>query len=112
MVNDFDRPQPRGQAEMKNVAAEALGQKGGKPHAPRFHRMSITAAENGHSISHTIVKKRKPPKGGVDNTSPGVSDGEDHVSKEAVFGHDHPIAQHIQAIHDHMMKYHDQDQTD
>jgi hypothetical protein len=107
--NDFNRPQPRGDAEMKNVAAESFGQgkpgkSSGRPRSPRFHRMSITAAENGFSLDHTVEKKsqRKNSDGGMDPMT-------DHVSKTAVFGHDHPISHHIKALHDHMVTLHDTD---
>jgi hypothetical protein len=108
MKSDFDRPQPRGQTEMQNIASESFGQTkpGTKPRSPKFHRMSITAAENGFSLDHTVEKKRKPRP---NDDSRGIGPETDHVSKTAVFGHDHPISHHIKALHDHMVSLHDPD---
>lgn len=102
--------QPRSDMEAGNIAAEAMGgETKGKPRAPRFHRMSIEAAANGVTINHTVkvpVKQGKTkgeqfPGGGASPSLAG-SDGERHVETQGVFGHDHPIMQHVHAIHKHM----------
>ena len=107
---DFGPPQPRDRGEKENVAREVLGQKThSRTHAPKFHRMSITAAQNGVSINHTMkvpVKKGKNTNSG--QISGGVTpmsgdDGMVHKDTEHVFGHDHPVMEHLHAIHQHIM---------
>ena len=99
--------QPRGAAEAKNIASEAMGGKS-KPRAPRFHRMSITAAENGVSVEHTVKKfsKGEKTRGGNDtavNPSPSGPWGDRtwEESKTHVLNSDHPMMAHINALHEH-----------
>lgn len=100
--------QPRGDVEKANIASEAFGGQGkGKPRAPKFHRMSITAAENGVSINHTMkVKTGKTSKTGARSGSSfpmsGSDDGVTEKNTEHVFGNDHPVMHHLHAIHKHI----------
>jgi len=103
-VNDFNRPQPRSEEEMHNVAAEAMGFGAGRKKAPRFHRMSISAAENGFSIDHTM--EHEPEDNDRNRESGDPFHQERHTTKTVVFGHDHPMSAHIHALHDHMKQFH------
>ena len=110
MRNNFVQPQPRSDVEKQNVAAEAMGgqTKGGKPRAPRFHRMSITAAANGVSVDHDVkVPVKKGKTGGQEfHGSSLPTSGEDGTrthNSTHVFGGDHPVMHHIHAIHKHIM---------
>lgn len=102
--------QPRNVAEAKNIASAAMGGQGkdgsGKPRAPKFHRMSITAAENGVSVEHTVKKfpNKEKTKGGQDtpvNPSSSGPWGEGAETKTHVLGSDHPMMQHLNALHEH-----------
>lgn len=98
--------QPRGEVEKKNVAKEAMGGGTSKPRAPRFHRMSIVAAENGVSVEHTIKKfpKTEKTKGAEDtqvNPSPSGPWGDGTDTKTHVLGSDHPMMAHVNALHEH-----------
>lgn len=100
--------QPRGTVEKQNLAAEVMGgkTKGNHPRAPKFHRMSITAAENGVSVEHTVKKFKNDTKhkGGNDtpvNPSSTGPWGEGTDTKTHVLGNDHPMMAHLNALHEH-----------
>jgi hypothetical protein len=101
--------QPRSDIEKGNIAAEAMGMPTkGKARAPRFHRMSITAAANGVSVNHTMkvkVKRGHTTNSGEQRGSTLPTSGDDmtHHDSEHVFGGDHPVMHHINAIHQHIM---------
>lgn len=99
-MNDFDVPQPRGQAEIANVASEAMGMKGGKLHSPKFHRMSISAAENGYSVDHTIESEPSDNDRNRNSSDPMAGQGPHHTTKTHLVTTGHPAYHHIQAIHD------------
>lgn len=86
-VNFDTESRPATVADKTNVAREIIGLADGKSanRAPKFHSMHIASAENGSILDH--VKKTNPT--GPDKTT------------KIVIPHDHPMHQHIQALHDH-----------
>lgn len=102
-TNDFSAPQPRGQSELSDVSAEAMGQQPGKIHAPRFHRMSITSAENGYSVDHTTKHEPSDNDRNRETGDPMVGQGPNgsrEITKTHLVTRDHPAYQHIHAIHE------------
>lgn len=80
-------PQPSNAGEKSNVAREVMGLATGKAagRAPKFHSIHIASAENGAILDHT--EKLNP-------------NGPDK-SHKVVVPHDHPVMEHIRAIHEH-----------
>lgn len=99
--NDFDRPQPRSSQEMENISAESMGQQpSGKMHAPRFHRMSISAAENGYSVDHTVEDEPSDNDRNRDSGDPMAGQGPHHTTKTHLVTAHHPAYHAIHAIHE------------
>lgn len=109
----WNTQQPKGRSEKAQVAADAFDNKSPNPATPsrpsrKFHRMSITAAENGVSVEHSIKKFRNATKerGGQDTpVNPSSSgpwgSGDDVETKTHVLGNDHPMMAHLNALHEH-----------
>lgn len=89
---DMDGP------EKVKVAKGAMGMDEGEsasvPSVPKFHSMTISGAQNGVTVEH-----EKPEKV---NAKGEMSGGYDPSRRtKHVFGHDHPVMKHINAIHAH-----------
>lgn len=94
---------PSGKAQ---VAHEAMGGEGKPPKnlskghkiGGKLHGIDIEAASNGFQLTHRVKKFKK------NNDEAGASDHptfEDMVSTKHVIGDNHPMAAHINAIHDY-----------
>lgn len=106
-VNNFNPPQPVDVKAKERVAQGAYGfEKHGapsdRPRSPRFHSLRITAAQNGVSVTHEPV--HKPIRPGRDDRPQSPHMGEPQQPTEHVFGHGHPVHDHIDAIMDHISK--------
>lgn len=110
MANPFgNQAQPSTRKEKAAVVSGAFGNtsdpspahsnRGTAPHkGPKLHGIDIEAASNGYQLNHRVKKFRKNDREEGGGSHPSF---EDMVSTKHVINDDHPMAAHIQALHEY-----------